>query len=74
MAKLTEYIISLIQKQVKEKGIVVWYDPERSYTDFVQTLSLPGTTLLHYTDSFFKLRNEIDPLVEFLGDEPVVLF
>lgn len=73
MAKLTEYIVNLIKKQVKEKGIVVWYDPDRSYTDLARSLELPETTVLYYTDSFFRLRKEIDTWMEYLNpdDRPV---
>ncbi len=73
MAKLTEHIINLIKKQIKEKGIVVWYDPDRSYADLARSLELPETTVLYYTDSFFRLRKEIDTWMEYLNrdDRPV---
>lgn len=73
MGKVTEHLIELIRKQVKEKGIVIWYDPEKVYTNISQTLTIPDTRVLHYSDSFFKLRSEIDPLIEFLDamDKPV---
>ncbi len=73
MAKLTEYIVNLIRKQVKEKGIVVWYDPDRSYTDLARSLELSETTVLYYKDSFFRLRKEIDTWMEYLNpdDRPV---
>ena len=67
MAKLTEYIVNLIRKQVKEKGIVVWYDPDRSYTDLARSLELSETTVLYYKDSFFRLRKEIDTWMEYLN-------
>jgi len=30
MGKITEHIISKVTKQVNDKGIVVWYDPEKN--------------------------------------------
>jgi hypothetical protein len=29
---VTEYLIILIAKQVKDNGLVVWYDPEKVYS------------------------------------------
>ena len=31
MSVVTEYLVQLIAKQVEEKGLVVWYDPEKAY-------------------------------------------
>ena len=31
MAVVTESLVQLIAKQVDEKGLVVWYDPEQAY-------------------------------------------
>ena len=67
MGKVTENLIKLIKKQLAEKGIVVWYDPQRRYFDIFKTIDLPDTTTFSYESSFFKLRNEMDSLVEFLG-------
>jgi len=73
MGKVTEHLISLIKKQITEKGIVVWYDHERLYSDLFEAIDLSDTTILSYEGSFFKLRNKIESLVEFLDekDQPV---
>jgi hypothetical protein len=31
VGKVTEHIAALIAKQVHDAGVVVWYDPERTY-------------------------------------------
>jgi hypothetical protein len=31
MAVVTEYLIQLIAKQVEDRGLVVWYDPEQAF-------------------------------------------
>ena len=49
----------MIARQVKDRGIVVWYDPEKAYTALVQDLGLAETTVLQYADSFFRLRHEL---------------
>ena len=50
MAKLSDRIRSMIARQVKDRGIVVWYDPEKAYTRLVQNLEIPETTVLSYVD------------------------
>lgn len=62
-AIVTEYLIQLITKQVEDRGLVVWYDPERAYLQAAAELVLPKTTMARYTDSFFHLRHEIDNLL-----------
>ena len=54
--KVSDYLRGLIKKQVDDKRIVVWYDPEGHYREFVKSLDLPATPLEKYDDSFFALR------------------
>jgi hypothetical protein len=56
MAVVTESLVQLIAKQVDEKGLVVWYDPEQAYGTAAAELRLPNTTVARYDGSFFKLR------------------
>jgi hypothetical protein len=63
MAVVTEYLFQLIAKQVEDRGLVVWYDPERAYAQAAADLALPKTTIARYGDSFFSLRHEIDDLL-----------
>jgi hypothetical protein len=63
MAVVTEYLVQLIAKQVEEKGLVVWYDPEKAYGTAAAELSLPKTTVARYDGSFLKLRHDIDHLL-----------
>lgn len=65
MPIVTEALVQLIGKQVDEKGLVVWYDPEQAYVAAAAELSLPKTTVALYEGSFLRLRKEIDHL---LGD------
>jgi len=60
---VTNYLIQLIAKQVEDRGLVVWYDPERAFAQAVAQLDLPKTTIARYGDSFFRLRHEIDHLL-----------
>jgi PglZ domain len=63
MAVVTEYLFQLIAKQVDDRGLVVWYDPEQAYGAAATELHLPNTTVARYDGSFFRLRKEIDHLL-----------
>jgi hypothetical protein len=69
MAIVTEYLRNLIAKQVDDNGLVVWYDPDNAYADAVAALGLPDTTVLRYTNSFMRLRWEIDQKDLLNGEE-----
>ena len=60
---VTASLSQLIAKQVEDRGLVVWYDPERAYTQVAGELVLPNTTMARCDDSFFRLRHEIDGLL-----------
>jgi hypothetical protein len=66
MGKLSSKIAEMLARQVKKRGIVVWYDPEKAYAKFVQNLCLPETTVLTYADSFFRLRYALESHLEFV--------
>ena len=63
MPVVTEHLVQLIAKQVDDKGLVVWYDPEQAYGAVAAELHLPETTVARYDGSFFQLRKEIDHLL-----------
>lgn len=66
MGKLSDQIRDLLARQVNHRGLVVWYDPEKAYTKLAQSLTLPDTTVLCYTDGFFPLRHALEPHLEFV--------
>jgi hypothetical protein len=63
MPVVTESLVQLIAKQVGEKGLVVWYDPEQAYSTAAAVLPIPNTTVACYDGSFVKLRKEVDHLL-----------
>jgi hypothetical protein len=60
---VTDYLFLLITKQVDDRGLVVWYDPEEAHSAAFADWRLPNTTVTRYDGSFFKLRKEIDHLL-----------
>lgn len=74
MGIVTNYLRNLIVKQVDDNGLVVWYDPDRHYTDIASYLEIPNTTITRYKDSFFALRHEIEPLMGDLDPPRLVVY
>jgi len=68
MGKVTNELIQLIEKQVDEHGIVVWYDAGHDYENVWETISEKGITVLAYDGSFLKLRRDLDPYLECLEE------
>jgi hypothetical protein len=64
MGKVTDELIALIARQVNDKGIVVWYDPEQSYTEVAEKLRIANATVLRYEGSYFELRERLEPFLE----------
>jgi hypothetical protein len=69
MGLVTDYFVKLIERQVNEKGIVVWFDPERAYASLAATLPLPNTHVALLENSYFALRREADEWVKYHAAE-----
>ena len=69
MGKILDHLSSLITKQIEDRGIVVWFDPERVYLKMIDGLSVPETKLFYYDDSLFKLRHAIDSCLEYVNEQ-----
>jgi len=74
MGIVREYLIALISKQVSDHRIVVWYDPERHYSEIVASLNVAQTHVASYEDSFFKLRHEIEGFLGGLEPQRLVVY
>jgi hypothetical protein len=60
---VTKYLRKLIARQIEDRPLVVWYDPERAYATAARTLDIADAAVARYDGSFLKLRREIDPLL-----------
>ena len=54
VGKVTEHLLNLIKKQIDDNGIVVWYDPEKVYPNFIRNLNLSGTPVLSFDGQLDK--------------------
>lgn len=64
MGRVQEQLAGLLQKQLQDHGIVVWYDPERAYESVWDHLDLGGVPALALTRGFFELRSRLEPYLE----------
>jgi hypothetical protein len=70
LGAVSDHLRGLVQRQVKDHGLVVWFDPDKKYRDFVEHLSLPKTDIEVCGESFFELRRRIEPHLSTDGDRP----
>jgi hypothetical protein len=72
MGVITEAIEKLVGEYVRDRGLVLWFDPERHYEAIVRGLNAGQETVLLFHDSFYKLRLEAEPFLRGL-DAPKLL-
>ncbi len=60
----------MVERQVRERGLVVWFDPEGAYREFVAGLTIPDTAIEVCGESFFELRRRIEPYLGENDDAP----
>jgi hypothetical protein len=83
MHPLHDYVATQLSERLKDRHLVVWYDPRQEFTPFVAelrgsaepadgvaTVTTGGASakLTEYRGSFFELRALIEPFVS--GDDP----
>jgi hypothetical protein len=66
MGKVSDKIRELIERQVADRGTVVWYDPEKVYASLAKSLVVDDATVLVGDTGFFRLRERLEPLLEFV--------
>jgi hypothetical protein len=64
MGVVKEHLTSLLTRQLNDHGVIVWFDADRHYAQFVESLSLPNADVVRFTNSFFQLRREIERFLE----------
>ncbi|AAR35482.1 PglZ domain-containing protein [Geobacter sulfurreducens] len=69
MGKVSDKVCELLNRQVKERGIVVWYDSEKVYDGLAKRLQIPETTVLCYENGFFPLRERMEQFLEFVTED-----
>jgi hypothetical protein len=63
MGVIIDELRRLLERQLNDKQIVLWFDPERHYEPALNELGLLNTTVLRYRDGYYRLRYEAEPLL-----------
>ncbi len=69
LGRVSATVLAVVQRQVTERGIVVWYDPTKTYANLVAHLALPGVSVLQFDGGFFGLREQLEPYLEFVTED-----
>jgi hypothetical protein len=59
MGPITNYLKETIEKQVNDKGLVIWFDPDGFYKEFVSQLKINDCEVVIHSDGYYKLRYDI---------------
>lgn len=64
MGLVLDEITRRVRAQLDQRGLVLWFDPERHYASVVDGLAADGLPVLRATDGYFALRRALDPWLE----------
>jgi hypothetical protein len=74
MGNVSQYLRELIARQIKEHGIVVWFDPDEHFRAFIQDFEIPDTKVFGYEGSFFALRHMLEPFINGLESPRLLIY
>ncbi|MFX0201058.1 MAG: PglZ domain-containing protein [Candidatus Hodarchaeota archaeon] len=60
---VTDHLISTIRKRIGKYGIVVWYDPNKTFRMVARETVDENTKFAEFTGSYYRLRHEIELLM-----------
>jgi hypothetical protein len=63
MGVVTDYIVKLVQKNLDEYCIVIWYDPKEHYSSLINKFQ-SIVTVLEYQGSYIQIRYELEPYLD----------
>jgi hypothetical protein len=60
---------ALLRRQVTDRGLVVWYDPQQTYGGMSECIAIEDCQILRYESGFFRLRERLEPLLECVDED-----
>jgi hypothetical protein len=67
-AALRDYLANELRRKVSQRGIVVWQDSEREYSDVAPSMCPAGARFVAHDGSWYALRRDVEDLLG--GDSP----
>lgn len=75
MAKLIKnYIEQLIKKQVEERGIVVWYDPDGYYKSMINEINWTNVPLIKHEGSYYDVRFKAEQYFDGITRNKILIY
>jgi hypothetical protein len=74
MGVIVETLEKLIGDFIRDRGLVVWFDPERHYESAVGALNAGQERELRFTGSYYQLRREAEPLIRGLEAPKLLVY
>ena len=72
MGRISSAVAELLRRQVADRGVVVWYDPQNAYGELVKRLAIADCTILRHEDGFFRLRQQIESFLECVNEDGIL--
>lgn len=69
MGLISTAVEALLRRQVADRGLVVWYDPRKTYGELVKRLAIADCTILQHAAGFFRLREQLEPILECVNED-----
>lgn len=66
---ISSALVELLRRQVADRGLVVWYDPQKAYGHLAKRLTIADCTILQYDGGLFQLREQLEPFLEFVNED-----
>lgn len=68
MTAMRDRLAAELARRVSQRGLVVWQDSEREYTEVAESICPPDTRFVAYEGSWYALRRAVEPFID--GDAP----
>jgi hypothetical protein len=74
-APVSEVLLGDLKEQLRQRGLVVWLDPDRSYTGFADALDADGVSapVVRYRGSFAQVLRDAAPHAREVSPTPLVV-
>lgn len=74
MGVITEAIEKLLSEYIRDRGLVLWFDPERHYESILCGLNAGQQRVLTFDGSFYKLRLEAEPFLRGIESPKLLVY
>src|SRR5438445_10398433 len=63
MGVILDELRQVLERQIREHGIVTWFDPEGHYRSVLDQLQIDGCRVIPFSGSYYEIRAQAEPLI-----------